>query len=115
MRNFYFPRFFFLTLALFCIQNLSSTNRDTQAVDFESYSLEELNYDLCGLYNAKKLDAFDVTRNVENFRELSPSVYNQMTDPLDERIYLTSFDQTQTLVLRQRVGRLKKLNYIKIY
>ena len=75
MRNFYFPRFFFLTLALFCIQNLSSTNRDTQAVDFESYSLEELNYDLCGLYNAKKLDAFDVTRNVENFRELSPSVY----------------------------------------
>ncbi len=28
---------------------------------------------------------------------------------------LGSFDQIQTLVLHQRVGRLKKLNYIKIY
>jgi len=32
-----------------------------------------------------------------------------MTDPLDERIYLGWFEQTQTLVLRQRAGRLKKL------
>lgn len=75
MRNFYFPRIFFLTFALFCMQNLSSANRDTQAVDFESYSLEELNYDLCGLHNAKKLDAFDVTRNDENIRALTPSVF----------------------------------------
>ena len=35
-----------------------------------------------------------------------------MTDPLDERIYLGWFEQTQTLVLHQRAGRLKKLNYI---
>jgi hypothetical protein len=35
-----------------------------------------------------------------------------MIDPLDERIYLGWFDQTQTLVQRQRAGLVKK---IKMY
>ena len=105
--NFMFQPFLFklsLFILIFFVQNIFSDNHDIQSLDIDLYSLEELNYDLCALNRAKKIDgpADPSPSGITDLsnREVIPSNYKKelislICNPLSSTKQSTSIDLKQ--------------------